>query len=124
MAANEIKVLIHDRGYTYESLAAEIGITAQAVSEIVNGRTKGSTARYAVAKALGVEVTDLWNGGAMRRASHPALRETMASKRQEAVELLQAVIQGPEVPGRFAEAIVAAAEYFALYERVRSVEKR
>lgn len=122
MAANKIKVLIHARGHTYESLAAEIGITPQAVSEIVNGRTKGSTARYAVAKALGVDVVDLWNGGAMRRSSQATLLETMAAKRREAIELLQAVMQGPDMPGRFAEAIVAAAEYFALYERVRKTE--
>lgn len=55
-----IKELIRARGHTYESLGREIGISAQAVSEIVNGRTTGSTARYALAAALGVKVASLW----------------------------------------------------------------
>ena len=55
-----IKDLIRSRGHTYESLGREIGISAQAVSEIVNGRTTGRTARYALAAALGVTVVDLW----------------------------------------------------------------
>jgi DNA-binding XRE family transcriptional regulator len=60
MDDNKIKALVRERGHTYESLGNEIGITPQAVSEIVNGRTSGATARYAIAKALGVEVSDLW----------------------------------------------------------------
>ena len=58
--SERIKRIIKDQGYTYESLGNEIGISPQAVSEIVNGRTKGATARYSLAKALGHEVEDLW----------------------------------------------------------------
>jgi len=58
--SDRIKKIIKEQGYTYESLGNEIGISPQAVSEIVNGRTKGATARYSVAKALGYEVDDLW----------------------------------------------------------------
>lgn len=47
---------------SYEALGAEIGITAQAVAAIVNGQTRGATARYSVAKALGVSVDELWPG--------------------------------------------------------------
>ena len=57
---NPVKDAIQERGYTYESLGAEIGITTQAVSEIANGRTTGATARYSVAKALGLTVEQLW----------------------------------------------------------------
>lgn len=60
MESNDIKALIKERGHTYESLGREIGVTPQAVSEIVHGRTRGGTARYALAKALGAEVVDLW----------------------------------------------------------------
>lgn len=60
----DIKELIRKRGHTYESLGAVIGISAQAVSEIVNGRTKGATARYAIARALDVRPEDLWPAGA------------------------------------------------------------
>jgi transcriptional regulator with XRE-family HTH domain len=58
--SEKIKRIIKEQGYTYESLGNEIGISPQAVSEIVNGRTKGATARYSLAKALGREVEDLW----------------------------------------------------------------
>ncbi|MFW6200520.1 MAG: helix-turn-helix transcriptional regulator [Gemmatimonadota bacterium] len=58
--SERIKRIIKEHGYTYESLGNEIGISPQAVSEIVNGRTKGATARYSLAKALGHEVEDLW----------------------------------------------------------------
>lgn len=58
--SERIKRIIKEQGYTYESLGNEIGISPQAVSEIVNGRTKGATARYSLAKALGYEVEDLW----------------------------------------------------------------
>lgn len=60
MDKESIKALIRERGFTYETLGAEIGVTAQAVSEVVAGRTTSATARYSVAKALGVEVTDIW----------------------------------------------------------------
>lgn len=60
--SERIKALIKERGHTYQSLGDEIGISPQAVSEIVNGRTRGATARYALAKALGREVEDLWPG--------------------------------------------------------------
>lgn len=59
--SDRIKRIIKEHGYTYESLGNEIGISPQAVSEIVNGRTKGATARYSLAKALGHEVEDLWS---------------------------------------------------------------
>lgn len=49
-----------ERGLTYRDIANEIGITPQAVYAIVQGIATGTTGRYAVAKALGVEVKDLW----------------------------------------------------------------
>lgn len=58
-----LKRIIRSEGYTYQTLADEIGITPQAIGSIVHGETKGSTARYAVAKALGYEVEDLWPEG-------------------------------------------------------------
>ena len=61
MEHKEVKKLIRDQGHTYFTLAQEIGITPQAVSEIVAGRTKGATARYALAAALGVPVSELWS---------------------------------------------------------------
>lgn len=60
MESNAIKQLLRQRGLTYEAIGREIGITPQAVSEIVNGRTTSATARYSLAKALGLEVRDLW----------------------------------------------------------------
>lgn len=60
MECNDIKALLKERGLTYERLGEEIGVSAQAISEVVNGRTTSSTARYAFAKALGLEVDDIW----------------------------------------------------------------
>lgn len=60
MDRNELKALIRERGFTYQTLADEIGITFQAVGEIVAGRTTSATARYALARALGSRVEDLW----------------------------------------------------------------
>lgn len=65
--SERIKTLIKELGHTYRSLGDEIGISPQAVSEIVNGRTKGATARYALAKALDREVEDLWPDEPKRR---------------------------------------------------------
>lgn len=55
-----LKGLIQEEGHTYRTLADEIGITPQAVSQIVNGKTTSSTARYSLAKALGRDVEELW----------------------------------------------------------------
>ena len=60
MDGNDLKELIRKRGYTYDTLGREIGISAQAVNEIVAGRTRGATARYAIAAALDVRVEDIW----------------------------------------------------------------
>lgn len=60
MDRKELKALIRERGYTYQTLADEIGVTLQAIAEIVAGRTTGAMQRYALAKALGVEVEDIW----------------------------------------------------------------
>lgn len=60
--SDRIKQIIRKQGHTYQSLGDEIGISPQAISEIVNGRTKGATARYALSAALGFEVDDLWPG--------------------------------------------------------------
>ena len=60
MESKRVKQLIREKGHTYFTLGAEIGISPQAVSEIVSGRTKGATARYAIAAALGVPVSELW----------------------------------------------------------------
>lgn len=55
-----LRGLIRERFGTYEKLGEEIGISAQGVAEIVAGRSKGATGRYAVASALGVTVAELW----------------------------------------------------------------
>lgn len=61
MAANEkLKDLITQRFGSYEKLGEEIGITAQGVGEIVAGRSRGATGRYAVARAVGSTVAELW----------------------------------------------------------------
>lgn len=57
---DSLKDLIRKRFGSYEALGQEIGISAQAVAAIVNGQTRGASARYAVASALGVKVSDLW----------------------------------------------------------------
>lgn len=79
-----IKEIIARQGQTYVSLAEEIGITPQAVSEIVNGRTRGRTARYALAKALGLEVRDLWpeEVRARKKAARPAAARRKAAPRR------------------------------------------
>jgi lambda repressor-like predicted transcriptional regulator len=60
MESEQIKSLIRKRGHTYKSLGEEIGITPQAVGDVVAGKTRGATARYAVAAALHVRVEDIW----------------------------------------------------------------
>lgn len=61
MARNERLVrLIRERFGTQEKLAEEIGISAAAVSQIVSGASRGATGRYAVAKAVGSTVDELW----------------------------------------------------------------
>ena len=55
----DLRTLIADRFGTYEKLGEEVGLTKQGVSEVVNGRNCRRTTRYAIAKALGVEVEDI-----------------------------------------------------------------
>jgi DNA-binding XRE family transcriptional regulator len=57
---NEIKSLIEARWETQTKLAEEIGVSPAAVGEALSGRSKGAAIRYAIAKALGVEVEDIW----------------------------------------------------------------
>lgn len=65
MESNPVKRALRDKGMTYEDVAIEIGITVQAVAAIVNGQTRGATARYALAKVIGQSVEQLWpDGGA------------------------------------------------------------
>lgn len=44
----------------YQRVGAEIGISHQAVSDVVNGHTVGATARYSLAKAVGRHPRDFW----------------------------------------------------------------
>lgn len=60
MDRNEIKSLIEAKYGTQTELAKEIGVSAAAVGEALSGRTKGAAIRYAIAKALGVKVSDIW----------------------------------------------------------------
>lgn len=65
-----IRAVLEAQGHTYRSVGEKIGISPQAVSEIVNGRTEGATARYALATALGREVDDFWpNEAASKRSA-------------------------------------------------------
>jgi len=66
---------LDQQGHTYRTIGDRIGITPQAVSEIVNGRTQGATARYALTAALGLKVGDVWpeadgNGGGTTTAGN------------------------------------------------------
>lgn len=60
MESNEIKALMRERGLTYAAIGAEIGVTAQAVWNVVNGTSGGRPLKFAVAKVLGVDVAKLW----------------------------------------------------------------
>lgn len=55
----DLRTLIADRFGSYEALGDEIGLTKQGVSEYVNGRSARPTTRYAIAKALGVDVDQI-----------------------------------------------------------------
>lgn len=61
--ADKIKAILKERRLRYSDIAGEIGVTEQAVSDIVLGKTRKATARYAFAKALGLGVDDLWPSG-------------------------------------------------------------
>lgn len=60
MESNKIKEILREKRLTYEAVADQIGITPQAVAAIVNGQTRGATARFAFASALGTTVAELW----------------------------------------------------------------
>lgn len=60
LAKQRIRERMERRGLTYAARPAEIGITVTGVSEIVNGRTTGATARYSLARALDCWPEDLW----------------------------------------------------------------
>lgn len=60
MDANEIRALLESKGLTQADVAAKIGVTTQAVHEIVVGRTKSATARFAFAMAIGEDPETIW----------------------------------------------------------------
>jgi DNA-binding XRE family transcriptional regulator len=68
MTRQQIKDLIDRRGFTVVSLAEEIGISRQSVHDIIAGRTRGASARYAFAAALRVPVADIWPEGSHQAA--------------------------------------------------------
>lgn len=53
------EAIVHQYG-GYEGVALEIGVSPQAVSDVVNGHTVGASARYSVASALGHHPRDFW----------------------------------------------------------------
>lgn len=55
-----IRALIMEHFGGYQELGDEIGVSPQAISEVVNDRTTGAMQRYAVAAALGSTVAELW----------------------------------------------------------------
>lgn len=71
---SRIRRELDEKGHTYRSIGQEIGISPQAVSEIVNGRTEGATARYALAAALGLVVGEIWPGSAGANGRLPGRR--------------------------------------------------
>jgi lambda repressor-like predicted transcriptional regulator len=60
MTPDEIKALVKRRGHTYESLGQEIGVSKQAIHQLVHGLSTGATGRYAFAAALDVRAEDIW----------------------------------------------------------------
>lgn len=60
MDANAIKALLEEKGLTQAEVAGRIGVTPQAVHEIIMGRTTSRTARFAFASAIGEEVEAIW----------------------------------------------------------------
>lgn len=60
MDASEIKELLEDKGLTQAQVAARIGVTPQAVHEIIVGRTTSRTARFAFAAAIGEDPDTIW----------------------------------------------------------------
>lgn len=60
MTATEIKRLLEDKGLSQVGVAATIGVTPQAVHEIIVGRTTSRTARFAFAAAIGEDPDTIW----------------------------------------------------------------
>lgn len=60
MDATEIKKLLGSKGLTQADVAAKIGVTPQAVHEIIVGRTTSQTARFAFAMAIGEDPETIW----------------------------------------------------------------
>jgi lambda repressor-like predicted transcriptional regulator len=56
----QIKEAMLKAGVTPTSIAADSGLTPQAISLAVHDRRRGRRARLAIAKALGKDVTEIW----------------------------------------------------------------
>lgn len=63
------EIAFEESGETYRSVGERIGVSPAAVCEIIKGRTRGATARFSVAAALGKPVSDLWPEDAAPRAA-------------------------------------------------------
>jgi len=70
--SNRVRDAIRRSGKTNAELAVELGVTRQAITEIVKGRTRGAMARYALASALGLTVADLWPAESSTNERAPA----------------------------------------------------
>lgn len=60
MSPDEIRELIRVRGMTQVDIARRINITAGSVNDIIQGRTRSATARFALAMVLGVDPEAIW----------------------------------------------------------------
>jgi transcriptional regulator with XRE-family HTH domain len=58
--ASEIKALLESKGLTQVEVAARIGVSPQAVHQIITGKTRSNTARFAFATAIGEDPETIW----------------------------------------------------------------
>jgi lambda repressor-like predicted transcriptional regulator len=60
MTPYRLKQKLKKHGISQFELARQLGVTRQAVNHVVLGRRKTERIRQAIAKALGLEVANIW----------------------------------------------------------------
>ncbi|UCD85506.1 MAG: helix-turn-helix transcriptional regulator [Deltaproteobacteria bacterium] len=60
MSAKEIKKLLIDKDITQTELARRVGVSPAGLNQVINGKRKTRHIREAIARELGMEVSELF----------------------------------------------------------------
>ncbi|MFA5075613.1 MAG: helix-turn-helix transcriptional regulator [Candidatus Babeliales bacterium] len=62
MSPNDIRIAMIRSGVTQSGLARELGVTSQALYQIISGRQTSQRIREKIAERIGIDIKRIWPG--------------------------------------------------------------